>query len=715
MTVAAMRRASRIRRGMVCASERASPLARCVALISCLSARCLTAAMRLSDARLELTDDAFHGLAVGARGERERHAVLEDRLRHGEDVVDRWRQPPVDEGAGARHQHQRLARARARAPGDQLADLAALAAGARRAHEVEDRFHHRFADRQAAHQALCRQELIGGHGRLGLALFRAGGVEHDFALGIVIGIVDVDLHQEAVELRLGQGIGAFLLDRILRREHVEGARNVVTIAGNRHVVLLHGLQQRGLGARACAVDFVGHQQLPENRARDEAKAALSAGTFVQHFAAQNVGRHEVRGELDAAGVKPEHDAHGLDQLGLGEAGKADEQRVPATEHGDERLLDHRFLPEDHVADRGLGGGDLGAGRFRLAYDHVLELFQPIGCYRHDISSLSSIYRPARLLFSLAKSSLTKKHASFGPRAHWAYANPSQLLEITLFFTGCDSASAQLYHDLLRTPAGPTGRECLNSLSFFGPAVAGQEKVSSLPPRAQGKTAGRPHKFQAHNGRRGSRLHSTHREAASASKPWPRGRFASAQGARTVNAIRARSKRSFAPSHGGELHKGSPAFLALTAIGVVFGDIGTSPLHTLSVTLGATGQAPPAAVDVLGIVSLIFWALMAMVSLKYVVLVLRADNDGEGGILALLSLVESEKIANGPGIPILVLLGIVGAALLYGDGVITPAISVLSAIEGLKLVAGIRRLHLAVDARDPGRAVHNAAAGDREYR
>ena len=140
-----------------------------------------------------------------------------------------------------------------------------------------------------------------------------------------------------------------------------------------------------------------------------------------------------------------------------------------------------------------------------------------------------------------------------------------------------------------------------------------------------------------------------------------------------------------PSHGGELrHKGSASFLALTAIGVVFGDIGTSPLYTLSVTLSATGHAVPTAVDVLGIVSLIFWALMAMVSLKYVVLVLRADNDGEGGILALLSLVE--RITNGPGIPILVLLGVAGAALLYGDGVITPAISVLSAMEGLKLVA-----------------------------
>ena len=108
-----------------------------------------------------------------------------------------------------------------------------------------------------------------------------------------------------------------------------------------------------------------------------------------------------------------------------------------------------------------------------------------------------------------------------------------------------------------------------------------------------------------------------------------------------------------PSRGGELrHKANPWFLALTAIGVVFGDIGTSPLYTLSVTLSASGQPVPTATDVLGIVSLIFWALMAMESLKYVVLVLRADNDGEGGILALLSLVE--RVTNGPRIPILVL-------------------------------------------------------------
>ena len=161
--------------------------------------------------------------------------------------------------------------------------------------------------------------------------------------------------------------------------------------------------------------------------------------------------------------------------------------------------------------------------------------------------------------------------------------------------------------------------------------------------------------------------------------------ASIRSAATVLPASDRSNGGQLPHPGQLPHKGSGWFLALTALGVVFGDIGTSPLYTFSVALSATGHSPPAATDVLGVVSLILWALMAMVSLKYVVFVLRADNDGEGGILALLSLVASDRIANGPRVQVLVLLGIVGAALLYGDGVITPAISVLSAMEGLKLV------------------------------
>src|SRR5882672_5636822 len=151
----------------------------------------------------------------------------------------------------------------------------------------------------------------------------------------------------------------------------------------------------------------------------------------------------------------------------------------------------------------------------------------------------------------------------------------------------------------------------------------------------------------------------------------------------VNAAAAHSAADHAPFvH----HAGSPGFLMLTALGVVFGDIGTSPLYAFQVALAGLGHPNPTAAEVTGIVSLILWALMAMVSLKYVTLVLRADNDGEGGILALLSLVVAGKVANGARLPILVLIGVIGAALLYGDGVITPAISVLSAMEGLKLVA-----------------------------
>ena len=127
--------------------------------------------------------------------------------------------------------------------------------------------------------------------------------------------------------------------------------------------------------------------------------------------------------------------------------------------------------------------------------------------------------------------------------------------------------------------------------------------------------------------------------------------------------------------------------ALACMGIVFGDIGTSPLYTLSVTVksaSAGGQASPEAV--LGIVSLIFWSLIVVISIKYSILIMRADNHGEGGILALLALVSPRRAKRNKWRAALVVIGLVGATLLYGDGTITPAISVLSAIEGLKLYA-----------------------------
>jgi KUP system potassium uptake protein len=127
-------------------------------------------------------------------------------------------------------------------------------------------------------------------------------------------------------------------------------------------------------------------------------------------------------------------------------------------------------------------------------------------------------------------------------------------------------------------------------------------------------------------------------------------------------------------------------LTVTALGIVYGDIGTSPLYALQVALKATGHPLPTTLDVLGIVSLILWALLIVVSLKYVTIILAADNEGEGGILALLSLVTPVRHVHQIRLTVMVFLGILGAALLYGDGVITPAISVLSAMEGLKVAA-----------------------------
>jgi len=131
-------------------------------------------------------------------------------------------------------------------------------------------------------------------------------------------------------------------------------------------------------------------------------------------------------------------------------------------------------------------------------------------------------------------------------------------------------------------------------------------------------------------------------------------------------------------------RGLPAAAVLTALGVVYGDIGTSPLYGLKQAVDAGGG--PAPETVMGVVSLILWALFLIVGLKYAILVLRADNHGEGGIMALLALLDARHAPRGSPRASLLVVGLVGAALLYGDGVITPAISVLSAVEGLKIDA-----------------------------
>jgi KUP system potassium uptake protein len=126
--------------------------------------------------------------------------------------------------------------------------------------------------------------------------------------------------------------------------------------------------------------------------------------------------------------------------------------------------------------------------------------------------------------------------------------------------------------------------------------------------------------------------------------------------------------------------GGIAALGLAALGVVFGDIGTSPLYTLKTVLDLSGGDGRA--TALGVLSLIVWTLIAITSIKYVTIAMRVDNDGEGGILALMALLGVKREKR----PAIVALGLFGAALIYGDGAITPAISVLSALEGLTIAA-----------------------------
>ncbi|HQW64961.1 MAG TPA: KUP/HAK/KT family potassium transporter, partial [Pseudomonadota bacterium] len=127
-------------------------------------------------------------------------------------------------------------------------------------------------------------------------------------------------------------------------------------------------------------------------------------------------------------------------------------------------------------------------------------------------------------------------------------------------------------------------------------------------------------------------------------------------------------------------------VTIAAVGVVYGDIGTSPLYTMKEAFGPVYGLHATDANVLGILSLVFWSLVLVVTVKYVFIVMRADNRGEGGIMALMAMAQRSLPLASETAYVMGILGIFGAALFFGDGVITPAISVLSAVEGLEVAA-----------------------------
>ncbi|MBV9821676.1 MAG: KUP/HAK/KT family potassium transporter, partial [Actinobacteria bacterium] len=153
---------------------------------------------------------------------------------------------------------------------------------------------------------------------------------------------------------------------------------------------------------------------------------------------------------------------------------------------------------------------------------------------------------------------------------------------------------------------------------------------------------------------------------------------------TSTAVAGTSGEQAAPGGG---HSSAGRGLVLAALGVVFGDIGTSPLYALQTVFAIDhGAVRPTPGDVYGVISLMFWSITLIVSIKYVSVIMRADNDGEGGVMALAALAQRLYAARSIRTGLLLVIGIVGVSLFYGDSVITPAISVLSAVEGLGVAA-----------------------------
>lgn len=138
--------------------------------------------------------------------------------------------------------------------------------------------------------------------------------------------------------------------------------------------------------------------------------------------------------------------------------------------------------------------------------------------------------------------------------------------------------------------------------------------------------------------------------------------------------------TYSPHH----HNGHSS-LIIAALGVVFGDIGTSPLYTLKECFGGAHALPASLENVLGVLSLVFWGILLVISVKYVTFIMQADNKGEGGVMALMSLVVQKARISQAARSKLMILGLMGASLFYGDSIITPAISVLSAVEGLEVL------------------------------
>ena len=227
--------------------------------------------------------------------------------------------------------------------------------------------------RHVAHQALRRQH-VGGRGdrlrRLRLAL---GGAVDDVAEVAERRVVDLQFEQEAVELRLRQRVGAVHFERVLGGQHQERQVQLVLGAGHRHRLLLHGFEQRRLGFRRRAVDLVGEHHVAEDRTGLEGEVALPGLVFEDHAGADDVGRHQVGGELDAREVKVQGGAEALHQQRLAQPGHAFQKGMAAAQQAGEQAVDDVAVPHDGLGDFAADARHVGAElRHLVGYVHTVS-------------------------------------------------------------------------------------------------------------------------------------------------------------------------------------------------------------------------------------------------------------------------------------------------------------------------------------------------------
>ena len=286
------------------------------------------------------------------------------------DIVHARRQAPIEQRARPTRQHQRLGRARSGAPDDIVAHQGFIGRfRAAVAHQSQDGIEHGFAHRHRPHQRLGCQQLrrIEHPHRRGFG--RPGGRDQHAAFAGEVGIGNLDLQEKPIQLRFGQRVGAFLLDRVLRRQHVERLGQAMFNARDADPAFLHRLQKCGLGARAGAVDFVRHQELAEHRPRHEAKAAPAVFVDILGFKPGDFRWHQIGGELDAVGVQAEHHRQGFHQPAFAQARHADQQHMAAGEQADQGLVNHVNLAMNGASDLSPYVGEAGAegGNFVQAW------------------------------------------------------------------------------------------------------------------------------------------------------------------------------------------------------------------------------------------------------------------------------------------------------------------------------------------------------------